>query len=266
EVNPDKNFFNLLAPSLANEEVEFTVDVDGFELTEITSVDVELVYTEKGAIFDPFREEFVDSTYAPVILENLTSFPATVTITGQEVADALNIPVDSLEVGDAFQVTLPIHTADGRRLTVALNSDLCNEPAQPSFGGCGVAWSVACPSEIPTGDWETAVSPDPGACNLFQSAGFTPTLTDLGAGQYQLSNFDYGYFGNCCGNIRAIFNDVCNTITLTGTTEFGVAWRGEGQFIPDGGPAGKGQIILDCHFDATFGGPSATDSIVLNKL
>lgn len=263
QVDPDNNFFNALNADLASEDVIFTVDVNGFQVTEVESVDIELVYTEKDGAVDPFIG-IVDSVYAPVNLGNITEFPSQVTLTASDVAAAIGRPVDSLEVGDSFLVTFPVNTADGRRLTVALASDVCNQPAQPSFGGCSVGWAVACPSQIPTGTWTTAVTPDPGGCNTVQSAGSTPTITSLGAGLYEISNFDYGYFGNCCGNIRAQFQDVCNELTLTGTTEFGIQWMGTGTYVPDGGPDGNGQIIFSCHYDLTFGGSSATDSIVLN--
>ncbi|MEP2667836.1 MAG: hypothetical protein ABJH04_02515 [Cyclobacteriaceae bacterium] len=209
-VNPNKNFFNLTAPSLAAEEIEFTLDVDGFGITTVNNVEVELVFTEKDRLYDPFREEAVDSIYAPVTLEVVSSFPATVVITGQEVADALGIAIGDFEVGDAFQVTLPINTADGRRLTTALASDLCNEPAQPSFGGCGVAWAISCPSDL-AGSYTSVVV----SSNVDIPSNFTtplPVTISGSAGIYVLSDGTGFLFGEPVG---LAFTDVCETISVS---------------------------------------------------
>jgi hypothetical protein len=225
--NPARTFFNLLNP-LQDEFVEFTIDVDGFNVTKINSVDVELVFTEKDRVYDPFQDEYVDSVYAPVIVKTITTFPAVVQITGQEVANALGIAsVDDFEVGDAFNVTFPINTADGRRLTVALNSELCNQPGQPSFGGCNVAWAVTCPSEIPEGEWEVYVASS--------NTTYTVNLTSDGGGNYSLDNFNLDYdvsFYDSFNNLplSAAFSDICNTIILNGTADFGVTWRGQGTY------------------------------------
>lgn len=218
-VNPNKNFFNLTAPSLAAEEIEFTLDVDGFGITTVNNVEVELVFTEKDRLYDPFREEAVDSIYAPVTLEVVSSFPATVVVTGQEVSDALGIAIGDFELGDSFQITLPINTADGRRLTTALASDLCNEPAQPSFGGCGVAWSIACPSNLITGTvtYNLAVNVATTCCGLLlgDQPAATATVKNAGAGIYEVSDHMAGHvapFGFDPEPIKIV--DVCGTLSL----------------------------------------------------
>ncbi|MFZ1808597.1 MAG: hypothetical protein WAU36_15295 [Cyclobacteriaceae bacterium] len=222
-VNPAKNFFNLSASSLAAEEIEFTVDVDGFGITTVNNVEVELVFTEKDRLYDPFREEAIDSVYAPITLQVITSFPATIIVTGQQVADALQLGVGDLELGDSFQITLPINTADGRRLTTALGSDLCNEPAQPSFGGCGVAWAISCPSDIGaeysyvTSNIACAncSSPAPGAAACGVSVSGTGSWTDLGGGVYSVSDATFGQYGCAWGDTPAVgvqITDVCSKI------------------------------------------------------
>ena len=55
ETNPDKSFFNALN-DLSAEEVEFSIDVNGFNLTTVNSVDLELVFTQLGVLLD--LEEF----------------------------------------------------------------------------------------------------------------------------------------------------------------------------------------------------------------
>ncbi|MEM8568035.1 MAG: hypothetical protein AAGF85_16350 [Bacteroidota bacterium] len=231
EVNPDKNFFNFLASDFAAEEVEFSVDVDGFDLTDITSVEVELVYTDLGAINDPLRGGILDSVFSPVVVEVLSTFPGTVNVTASDVAQALNLPLDSLQVGDRFQITLPINTADGRRLTTALASDLCNQPAQPSFGGCGVAWGIACPSAVPAGTWTTNVSDGSGGFYVIE-------VTDNGGGSYSVANMNLDYQPAFYGTFTSLpigggFTDVCNTITFGQPAEFGVTWSGTGIYDPN---------------------------------
>ena len=128
ETNPDKSFFNALN-DLAAEEIEFSLDVNGFNITTVSSVDLELVFTQLGVLLD-LEGKPRDSVWAPVLVSSIASFPSTVTVTGQHVADALGVSVDDFEVGDSFQLTFPIHTADCRRLTVSLKSDLCNDPVK----------------------------------------------------------------------------------------------------------------------------------------
>ena len=245
EVDPTRNFFNLLSADFPNEEVGFSVDIDGFELTEVSSVDIEVVYTERNGAYDVFLEDSVDVVFDAVLIGNITSFPSQVSVTAQQVADALGMPVGDFGVGDRFQITLPINTADGRRLTVALASDLCNEPAQPSFGGCGVAWAIACPSDIPTGAW---TAPDGG----------TVQLTALGGGVYEFSNFNYSYYNASNNPIRGIFGDVCGGLSLQGATEFGVQWRGDGVYDATAGTISFPNGVEDTRYNPGTFGPSLT--------
>ncbi len=209
-INPDKNFFNLNAPDFANEEVEFTVDIDNFGLTEVQSVDLEIEYVEKGALTNPFTGNLEDSTYAPVVVGNITSFPTTVSISATDVAAALNKSVDDFEVGDSFTLTLPIFTADGRRLTVALNSDLCNQPAQPSFGGCAVRWAVSCPSDLAGNYTSVVLSSNIDLANFRSPQAVTISGS---AGNYILSDGTADIFGPDFP-IGLAFTEVCESISI----------------------------------------------------
>ena len=227
EGNPDKNFFNALN-DLAAEEVEFTIDVNGFNITEVSSVDLELVFTQLGVLLD-LEGNPRDSVWAPVLITTINTFPSTVNITGQQVADILGIDVDDFAVGDSFQLTFPINTADGRRLTVALNSDLCNEPVQPSFGGCSFLWGISCPSEIPAGTWDVYV--------VASDVTYGVEITADGAGFYSIANFNLDYqppFYDTFNNlpISGGFTDVCNTIYLNKVGTYGVQWTGVGTYDP----------------------------------
>ena len=245
EVDPDNNFFNALEADFASEVVNFSIDINGFEVTEVESVDLLLEYTELDGAVDPFLG-VVDSVYAPVVLGTITSFPSDISISAADVASALGKTVADLEVGDSFVLTFPINTADGRRLTVALASDLCNQPAQPSAGGCSVVWTVACPSDIPEGAWETNV-PDGGG-------GFYEIeVQALGAGAYSIPNMNLDYQPPFYGTFTSLpigggFQDVCNTITFGRVAEFGVTWSGTGTYDPN-----TETITVPEIFDPAFG-------------
>jgi hypothetical protein len=239
-VNPDRTFYNLSNP-LADEFVEFTIDVDGFGITKINSVDLELIYTEKGRVYDPFQDIYVDSVYDAVLIKTVSTFPITVQITPAEIATALGISMDDLELGDNFNVVFPINTADGRRLTTALNSELCNQPAQPSFGGCNVQWSLTCPSAIPLGTYtavSTATSTD--ACpptNPLVDFTYEVELTSTAAGKYEVSDFFAGvyidWYGACYGydfETPASFTDVCNDLSFSFQDAFDATVQGTGTY------------------------------------
>lgn len=227
ETNPDKNFFNALN-DLAAEEVEFSIDVNGFNLTEVNSVDIELVFTQLGILLD-LEGNPRDSVWTPVLFSTINTFPSTINITGQQVADILGLDINDFAVGDNFQVTFPINTADGRRLTVALNSDLCNEPVQPSFGGCSYQWGISCPSEIPEGIWDVYV--------VASDVTYGVEIVADGGGAYSIPNFNLDYqpgFYNTFDElpITGGFSDVCNTIYLNKSGTYGVQWTGLGIYDP----------------------------------
>ncbi len=227
ETNPDKSFFNALN-DLSGEEVEFTIDVNGFNITQVSSVDIELVFTQFG-ILEDLEGNPRDSIWAPILYTTVSSFPNTVNITGQQVADILGLDPDDFAVGDSFILTFPINTSDGRRLTVALNSDLCNEPVQPSFGGCSFQWGVSCPSDIPEGIWEVYI--------VSSDVTYDVEIIDDGAGFYSIPNFNldfqppfYDTFDGL--PISGGFTDVCNTIFLNKVGDYGVQWTGTGIYDP----------------------------------
>ncbi len=132
-VNASRNSFRL-SNGLANEFLEFNLDVDGYEVTQISEVELQLTFIEAS----PAR------TVGPRLLKKVTSFPATVQVTAQEAADAIGggFTINDFQNGDRFRLTFPIITSEGKRLTVALNSQLCTEPAQPLFQSCQVQWNV----------------------------------------------------------------------------------------------------------------------------
>lgn len=128
----DKSF--KLSDGINNEFIEFNLDVDGYGVTTVASVELQLTYTKASPA----------KVVGPVLLKTIESFPSVVRVTSQEVAAAVGggVTPNNFLKGDSFKLTFPIVTTDGRRLTVAPNSDLCVQPAQPLFGSCQVQWVV----------------------------------------------------------------------------------------------------------------------------
>lgn len=250
ETNPDKSFFNALN-DIATEEVEFTITVNDFNITDVSSVDLELQFTQMGVLLD-LEGNPRDSIWTPVLVANIVSFPSTVTVTGQQVADALGISVDDFAVGDSFQLTFPINTADGRRLIVALNSDLCNEPVQPSFGGCSYVWNIACPSDLsgPV-DYEILDSQWFDGSNITGESG-NMTWNEVGVGLYDWDTFTFGGYQTlygCCEQDRGAtilyIQEVCGTLSLRAEDEFGCPWLIE-SIDENDGPVLTLSIYGDC--------------------
>jgi len=132
-VNPARNSFRL-SQGIANEYLEFNLNVDGYEITTVSTVELMFTFTEAS----PAR------TVGPLLLKTVNTFPSDVRVTPDEAATAIGggFTAASFQAGDRFQLTFPMVTSDGRRLTVALNSELCVQPAQPLFGSCQVTCNV----------------------------------------------------------------------------------------------------------------------------
>ncbi len=264
-VNPDANFFNALNP-LEDEKVEFELDVDGFGVTEISSVDVEVTYTAVGRLPNPDPDgDPLDQVFDPVLVESVTTFPATITINATDLAGLLGVTVDSFRVGDNFRALFPINTADGKRLKVAVNSDLCQQPAQPSFGGCNVDWGVTCPvsDDFAVGTYQMEYVNGP--AGIFSDREVVLTV----AGPTSRS-MPVTYFGF---DLSLTINLVCGEVTVpeqgagVGCTN-GIIW---GQGSPPDGFSTSFDLQNDSEFtisltDDVTGDCDATDNSLILKL
>lgn len=131
-VNPARNQWRL-SNGIANEYLEFNLNVDGYEVTTVQEVELMMVFTR--------------GTNPPMsarLLKTVSTFPSDVRVTPDEVAAAIGggFVAANFQAGDRFQLTFPIITTDGRKLTVAVTSELCVQPAQPLFGHCQVICNV----------------------------------------------------------------------------------------------------------------------------
>lgn len=235
-------FFDFVQP-LGPQSMTVTLDVDGFDLTNVSSVDVEIVYTDLDGFYNEFKDEFEPVEYDPVKVAEITSFPGSATVSGQMIADALGVDIADFDLGDTFNMIFPVNTEDGRQLRVALNSDLCNEPAQPSFGGCNFVWAISCQTEINAGTFDgisngtsTDGCPSP---NPVIGATRVVTVTDLGGGQFSVSDFHAGtyesFYTACYGHpaeTTGTIIDVCNVLTVSASDGWGCQQAGSGTIDP----------------------------------
>lgn len=111
-----------------------------------------------------------------------------------------------------------------------------------SDGSLSVSVFLVCESNIPEGNW---TAPDAG----------TVTLTRLDGDVYEFSNFNYGYYNPSNNPIRGQFLDICNNLTLQGTTEFGVRWRGSGVYDPVAQTISFPDGVEDANFNPGIFGP-----------
>jgi hypothetical protein len=136
-INPARNSFRL-SQGIANEYFEFNLNVDGYDLTTVTEVELMFTFTEAS----PARAN------GPFVLKRVNTFPSDVQITAAEAAAAIAtargtaFTVNDFQAGDRFDLTFPMITDDGRRLTVATNSELCTNAAQPMFQSCTARCNV----------------------------------------------------------------------------------------------------------------------------
>ncbi len=122
--------------------------MDGLDQTELGKVSIQMIFTDADRLPVPNSyPKTLDSVYATVELKSLTSFPATVTITPDDIIEAIPdfMTIADFGLGDNINLVFSITTTDGIVLTTALNSDLCLQPAQPSFGGCNMSIDLICP-------------------------------------------------------------------------------------------------------------------------
>lgn len=137
-VNAARNSYRL-SSGIANEYYEFNLNVDGYDITEVAEVELRFTFTRTAA---------PTMAAGPLVLKKVTTFPSDVQVSAQEAAAAIaaatgtTFTVADFRVGDRFTMTFPMITSDGRRLTVAVNSELCVQPAQPMYQSCQVIWNV----------------------------------------------------------------------------------------------------------------------------
>ena len=202
-------FYNFADPN--NASIGFTVDDFGADASNIN-------------IFKSLNGG------TPVMHSSVTSFPSTLTVS---LADAANGLTDlaSVELLDQFTFTFDIATPDG---------------TFPS--GESLAIDVSCVSDL--GGEYTAVTvgqSTDGCCPGTVETGGPVTLTDLGGGEYTISDWSgniyftwYEIYGVTAayvadGGVSTTIKDVCDVISAEFTEPFGTATTLTGSVEPSTG-------------------------------
>lgn len=278
----DTGFINLL--DLPSTTIEFTVDfsnnlaqsadggiTNGGSGKETTSTEYSPVSTVELQVT---YSNAVTGTVEVGSVMTIASWPATVTLSPSDLVAAfpsLTSTAD-LNLGDQFVFVNGITFADGR-VFPAFVKDVSGAPLpnySVNFNGEGnnpgfnysVAYNVSCPSSIPLGDWtNVTTAADNCVAVAYKSGGGVVQLTSIGPGRYELSNFDFGFYGLVT---RGQFNDVCNNLALGGATEAGINWAGAGVYTPNGGVNGLGRLEFPCHQDLTYN-PGYLETLIYDK-
>lgn len=130
----------------------------------------------------------------------------------------ITIPANSSTATVDVQILTDNFESPEERVTLVLELVGGDLPVAANYGTVVHTMSIRCPSEIPTGTWRET------------TAGKEVTLESLGNGNYKFDFFNFDYFNPVNDPITGQFNDVCNTLTLYGDSEYGIQWRGEGVY------------------------------------
>lgn len=184
-------FFDLA--DIPNAGVEFSVDTKGEAVSSVT------VYKSYNG------GERVEHA-------STSSIPATFNIPVDEAVNGLGITVDDLELGDEITFSFDATASSG----TYRSGGTLNAP-------------VTCLSSL-AGTYDVVTIP---WCDNTARFEGTSTWEEVSAGVYSIVDFAFGSYEICYGPGSALpdgdlrVNDVCNTITITGTSQWGevYTWR-----------------------------------------
>jgi len=239
----DLGFVNLL--DLASTTIEFTVDFsvdgaqspdggltsqgDGRESTSLEFSKVESVQLEVS-----FQGSANGGAVESGFVQNITSWPTTITFNGVDelvaAIPSLSSP-DDIALGDFFAFVCGVTLADGRVLPAFVTDASGNRTPNYSVNYTGTlnnpnidiqaTYFVACPSNlIPEGTaiYDLSTNVTSTCCGLAlgpQLTGRTATITDLGSGNYRISDILAGHIMPFNIDPEPIdFVDICETYTL----------------------------------------------------
>ncbi|MFY0628093.1 MAG: hypothetical protein JXR07_17475 [Reichenbachiella sp.] len=193
------------------------------EFKEVTSVDLHVSYSS-----------IVTGTTEEGFLQNISAWPATVSYTGVDdlvaAIASLNSSAD-ISVGDVFTFVCGINFADGTTLPAfvadAAGNMLPNYSVNFAGGGnnpgydFSIAHNVSCSSDLADATVYDVTTNVTGTCcglptgNI--AGGNTATVTEIGVGQYAISDFLNFYFAPFTGpgaDEEIFVIDVCNSISV----------------------------------------------------
>ena len=206
-----------------------TFRLTGVDLQDISSVSINVVLVTQN-------EDMENIATLPVALEEISN-PSMLSdtiefvFTSSEFLAALGVNASDVVPGNAFNVVFE-KTINGKTvIDRAFHKVL-----------------VSCPTNIPLGTW------------TLKGSTSTTELSYDGAGVYSLTELQFGYYNPAYGDIPGKFLDVCDDLTLLGSTEgtaYGIAWAGTGSYDADAGE------MSFTYYDATYCGPDCVASVTL---
>ncbi len=186
--NVETGFFDLANPDEAG--IAFDLSTKGEDVSQ-----VEITVTHEDG--------------AQAVYQTVSSFPETIDVPLTDLLSALNIPMDSVQVGDEVLFTFDVDAASGRYRS--------NEVLSVPF---------SCKSDL-SGTLNYVTS------NYFCSGDPVvgeAEMSEIGAGKYTFDDWAFGTYQECYGGAQSSwgsleFDDVCNVVTIKGVDAFGDSWE-----------------------------------------
>jgi hypothetical protein len=230
----DDGFINAL--DLSDVMLNFTLSTtdrrgQNLEFAPIASMDVTVTYTNSA-----------DGSIHKAILENITAWPKTYTLSADDIVDIFPenvVNMNSVNVGDNFQISADFHMQDGTFLSGWSPALLDKSPA--SVYSVIIDYPVACASSIPVGTYSavsSGTSTDPCCTAPLVDFPFEITITSPAPGTYTVDDIYagvylewYDVYGITTREAQA-FTDICNNLTATFDDPFGGGVTMEGTYDP----------------------------------
>jgi len=233
----DDGFINIL--DLNSVSLNFnlsTTDATGrdLEFAPIESMDVTVTFTNKS-----------EGSSHKAILENIASWPKTYNIGTADLVSIFpenEVTMDSLDLGDAFQISADFYMQDGTFLS-GWSPALLDKSAA-SIYSVFVNYPVACASSIPTGTYTTVSSgqsTDPCCTAPVENFPGEVVITSPSPGQYAVDDIFAGLYIEWYSvygltfKVQQNFTDICNNLTATFDDPFGGGVTMEGTYDPETG-------------------------------
>ena len=191
------------------------------EFSDVDRIDVLLAY-RNGSQSNLPKENIA-------MIGTTTEWPVVLELVADDIKSAFPSEIfteDSLKLGDVFQVAVDIYLNDGRVLEGFVpGSDggmiFAYSPSlQGNLNSTTLTYAVSCPSDLASSTvYNVSCEVKTTCCGLPTGVytGTTATVTDLGEGDYEISDFMANYLttaGIPAGDEPIIVTDVCNIINV----------------------------------------------------
>lgn len=162
-------------------------------------------------------------TFGPFDLVEIQNFPANLTFTAQDVANAAGVELANLK--GRLDFNAEVTREDGTVFTFSDFTGDLNNPGQRQAMQFSV--NLVCPSDLAgTFDFvhtNQVTGPGGGPCTEITLTG-TVTWTEVGPGQYSTTDGSFGLFPNCWADVPVTgvtINDSCDLISVSGVDQYG---------------------------------------------